>query len=119
MPEQMVIFVRTYDLVSWLIPKSLSFPRAHRFVVTKRLQDAALDFQERIIEANRQRGRTRLDRLRRADAELDKVRLYLRLAQRWGWLTEGQYRHASEMVREIGAMLGGWIAQTSGTKRQP
>ena len=117
MPEQMVIFTRTYDLISWLIPKSLSFPRSQRFVVTKRLQDAALNFQERIIEANRQRGRLRLDRLRLADAELDKVRLYLRLALRWQWLTEGQYQHVSGMVKEIGSMLGGWIEQTSGTKR--
>jgi four helix bundle protein len=115
MPEQMVIFTRTYDLISWLIPKSLSFPRAQRFVVTKRLQDAALNFQERIIEANRQRDRARLDRLRLADAELDKVRLYLRLALRWDWLTEGQYRHVSEMVKEIGTLLGGWIKQTRGT----
>jgi len=115
MSDEMVIFTRTYDLVTWLIPKSLSFPRSQRFVVTKRLQDAALNFQERIIEANRQRGRVRLDRLRRADAELDKVRLYLRLALRWDWLTEGQYRHVSEMVKEIGTLLGGWIKQTRGT----
>ena len=115
MPEPMVIFSRTYDLLTWLIPRSLDFPRAQRFVVTKRLQDAALNFQEMIIEANRQRGRARLDRLGQADAELDKVRLYLRLAMRWNWLTEGQYRHVSEMVKEIGTLLGGWIKQTRGT----
>jgi hypothetical protein len=85
----MTIFTRTYDFISWLIPKTASFPRSHRFIVTKRLQDAALNFQEFIIEANRQRGRLRLDRLRYADADLDKVRLYLRLAVRWQWLTEG------------------------------
>jgi four helix bundle protein len=115
MSDEMVIFTRTYDLLTWLIPKSQSFPRSQRFVVTKRLQDATLNFQERIIEANRRRGRARLDRLRLADAELDKVRLYLRLALRWDWLTEGQYRHVSEMVREIGLLLGGWIKQTRGT----
>jgi four helix bundle protein len=115
MPEPMIIFPRTYDLLTWLIPKSLDFPRVHRFVVTKRLQDAALNFQERIIEANRQRGRARLERLLLADAELDKVRLYLRLALRWAWLTEGQYHHVSEMVQEIGTLLGGWIKQTRGT----
>ena len=117
MPEEMVIFTRIYDLINWLIPRSLSFPRSQRFVVTRRLQDAALDFQERIIEANRQSGRVRLDRLRQADADLDKVRLYLRLALRWEWLTEGQYRHVSEMVREIGTLLGGWIKQTKGITR--
>ena len=111
----MVIFARTYDFLTWLIPRTMDFPRSQRFVVTKRLQDAALDFQERIIEANRMRGRARLERLRRADAALDKVRLYLRLAVRWEWLNEGQYRHISAMVKEIGNLLGGWIKQTSGT----
>ena len=111
----MVIFPRTYDLITWLIPRTMDFPRSQRFVVTKRLQDAALDFQERIIEANRMRGRDRLERLRQADAALDKVRLYLRLVNRWTWLNEGQYQHVSRMVKEIGNLLGGWIKQTSGT----
>jgi four helix bundle protein len=111
--DPMVIFTRTYDFVTWLIPRTADFPRSQRFVVTKRLQDAALNFQEIIIEANRQRGRARLERLRRADAELDKVRLYLRLAVRWEWLSEGQYHHASQMVKEIGELLGGWIKATS------
>ncbi len=114
MAEPMVIFTRTYDLLTWLIPRTADFPRPQRFVVTKRLQDAALDFQERIIEANRLRGRARLERLHQADAALDKVRLYLRLAVRWDWLTEGQYQHVSRMVKEVGDLLGGWIKQSSG-----
>jgi hypothetical protein len=112
--EPLVIFTRTYDFLSWLIPHTESFPRSQRFVVTKRLQDAALDFQEYLIEANRQRGPARLERLRRADAALDKVRLYLRLAVRWDWLNEGQYRHVSVLIKELGELLGGWIKQTSG-----
>jgi four helix bundle protein len=112
--EPLIIFTRTYDFLTWLIPKTTSFPRNQRFVVTKRLQDAALDFQEYLIEANRQRGRARLERLRQADAALDKVRLYLRLAVRWNWLSEGQYNHVSRMVKELGDLLGGWIKQTRG-----
>ena len=111
--DPMVIFTRTYDLLTWLIPRTLDFPRSQRFVVTKRLQDAVLDFQECIIEANRLWGRARLERLRQADAALDKVRLYLRLAARWEWLSEGQYQHVSQMVKEIGKILGGWIKQTN------
>jgi four helix bundle protein len=113
--EPMTIFTRTYDFLTWLIPRSAGFPRSQRFVVTKRLQDAALDFQERILEANRLRGRARLQRLHVADAELDKVRLYLRLTVLWEWLNEGQYQHVSRMVQEIGKLLGGWIKQSSGT----
>jgi four helix bundle protein len=113
--DAMIIFTRTYDFLSWLIPRTLDFPRSQRFVVTKRLQDAALNFQEQIIDANRLRGPARLERLRHADASLDKVRLYLRLAVRWEWLSEGQFQHVSRMVKEMGDLLGGWIKQTSGT----
>lgn len=113
--DPMVIFTRTYDFISWLIPRTMNFPRNQRFVVTKRLQDAALNFQEYLIEANRKHGRSRLERLNVADAALDKVRLYLRLAFRWEWLSEGQYMHVSKMIKEIGALLGGWIRQTKRT----
>jgi hypothetical protein len=109
MPEEMVIFTRTYDFLSWLLPLTMNFPRPHRFVVTGRLQNAALNFQELLIDANALRGVMRNDKLRVADAELLKIRLYLRLCQRWEWITDGQYRHASEMVAELGRLLGGWL----------
>jgi four helix bundle protein len=112
--ESMIIFTRTYDFISWLIPRTMSFPRSHRFVVTKRLQDSALSFQEYLIDANRRRGRARVEQLRLADAALDKVRIYLRLALRWAWLNESQYLHVSKMVKEIGDLLGGWIKQSTG-----
>jgi four helix bundle protein len=111
----MPIFTRTFDFITWLMPVTDNFPRSQRFTVTKRLCDAVLDFQEFIIEANNYRGRARLAKLRLADAALDKVRFYLRLAARWKWLKPGQYRHAAEMVAEIGRLLGGWRKVTSGT----
>lgn len=108
MAEEMIIFTKTYDFISWLLPLAGNFPRSQRFVVTRRLQDAALNFQESIIEANSLRGALRVEKLRAADAELRKVRLYLRLCEKWKWITMGQYRHVSTMVAEIGKLLGGW-----------
>lgn len=89
MSDSAPIFPKTYDLLTWLIPHTMNFPRSQRFVVTKRLQDALLDFQEHIIEANRVRGNARVTLLRQADGDLDKVRLYLRLANRWAWVGRG------------------------------
>jgi len=108
----MVIFTRTYDLLTWLLPRCERFPQAHRFVVTKRLQDAALDFQEALFQANAHSDRLRLAHLQMADAHLNKLRLYLRLARQWEWLSSGQYEHGSKMVAEIGRLLGGWLRQT-------
>ena len=112
--DEMVIFAKTLLLLQWLLPQCEKFPKAQRFVLTKRLQDAALDFQETLFLANAHSGRVRLGHLQDADAHLNKLRLYLRLAHEWGWLTGGQYAHVSAMVAEVGRLLGGWLRQTRG-----
>lgn len=104
----MVIFTRTFDLLNWLLPVTNNFPRAHRHSFTQRLLDAAFDLRERLEEAQQRRGPARQERLRLADEALAKLRLYLRLAARWGWLSGGQYHHVSAMVDEVGRLLGGW-----------
>jgi hypothetical protein len=100
---------RAFDLLAWLLPKAERFPRLYRRTVNQRLMDAALDFQEALFDAQGQGGTTRQRHLRAADAALNKLRLYLRLAHRWRWLNNGQYRHVSVMVAELGRLLGGWI----------
>jgi hypothetical protein len=109
---QMPIFTRTFDLLTWLLPVTNNFPRAHRHTVTRRLLDAACDLREHLEAANQKRGAERLQYLDKADFNLNKVRLYLRLAVRWGWLSAGQYKHVSSMVAEIGRLLGGWLKAT-------
>ena len=106
--KEMPIFVRTFDFLTWLLPMTNHFPKAQRHSFTRRLLDAAFDLRERLEEANYRKGRARLERLARADEALAKVRLYLRLAYRWQWLNDGQYRHAAQMLAEIGRLLGGW-----------
>jgi hypothetical protein len=106
--QEMPIFTRTYDLLTWLLPATNHFPRAQRHSFTQRLLDAAFDLRERLEEANMRKGEARLERLARADEALSKVRLYLRLAAQWNWLTAGQYQHVAAMVVEIGKLLGGW-----------
>lgn len=83
MSSEMVIFTRTYDLLNWLLPKAERFPKIYRSTVTQRLMDAALDFQEAILSAQVYGDKIRLRHLKEADAHLNKVRLYLRLAHQW------------------------------------
>lgn len=75
--------------------------------------DAALDFQDNLFEAQSLRGKARLAKLQMCDAALNRLRLYLRLAYQWQWLSSGQYEHISQMVMEIGRLLGGWMKQTT------
>ncbi len=82
--------------------------------MSQRLLDAAMDFLEALYDANARSGPDRLRYLQAADANLDKLRLYLRLAHHSRWLNDGQYRHVSAMVAELGRLLGGWLRQTRG-----
>ena len=109
--SEMVILTRTFDFLNWLIPKAEKFPKIYRHNVAQRMLDAALDFQESIFLAQAFDGQIRLRHLRQADAHLNMVRLYLRLALNLHVLSSGQYQHVSQMVAELGRLLGGWIKQ--------
>jgi four helix bundle protein len=106
--QEMPIFTRTFDFLSWLLPATNHFPRAQRHSFTRRLLDAAFDLRERLEEANLRRGSERQKSLGLADEALARVRVYLRLAVRWGWFSDSQYEHVAAMVVEIGRLLGGW-----------
>ena len=45
------IFTHTYDLLLWLIPHVVKFPRVHRFGLGERVTRQALDLQETLIAA--------------------------------------------------------------------
>jgi hypothetical protein len=109
MSEDMIILSRVFDLLAWLLPKGERFPRVFRHTVTRRLMDAALDLQDGLYLAQSRSAAARRAALADCDAALNRLRLYLRLAHHWRWLSNGQYAHVSGMVAEIGRLLGGWI----------
>lgn len=106
--QQSPIFTKTYDLLVWLIPATTKFPREQRFVLAKAVQETALRFHERLIEAGLARGRARESALIKADVDLTKLRFYLRLCQDLKLITPRQYQHVAGMVTEVGRLLGGW-----------
>lgn len=101
------IFSKTYDFVAWLIPQTVKFPRQHRFVLASALQRDALGFQELLIEAAHEENPQA--RLRAADTMLDKLRTHMRMSRDLGLLSFKRYEHASNMLAEIGRLLGGWM----------
>jgi hypothetical protein len=117
MQEEMIIQTRTFDLMAWLLPKAETFPRAYRNTVTQRMMETILVFQELLIVAQSQRGHARQRVLLDCDAKLNQLRVYLRLAHRWHWFSDGQYAHVSQGVAELGRLLGGWLNQEKGLEK--
>jgi hypothetical protein len=100
------IFTRTYDLLRWLLPMTVKFPRQQRFVLAASVQRTALQFQEELIDAAYSPEPT--SKLKQADVTLTKLRFYLRLCRDLELLSLGQYAHVIRMVSEVGRLLGGW-----------
>jgi hypothetical protein len=113
MAENLVLLTRLFDLLAWLVPRSEAFPRPFRHTVTARLLSATLDCQDAVFTAQSCRGPARQNALAQADAALNSLRLYLRLAHHWHWLNDGQYEHVSRLVAEVGRLLGGWVKQSA------
>jgi hypothetical protein len=101
------IFARTYDLMLWLIPHTIKFPRSQRFVLGKAVNETLLAFQELLIEATR--SQKPIEKLRDADTQLQKLRFYLRLCHDLNLFTRGQYEHVTRLDVEVGKLLGGWM----------
>jgi hypothetical protein len=101
------IFVRTYDLLLWLIPRTLDFPRSQRGVMARKLQAEAFALHDTLVDATKAEDPQPV--LRRADAALARLRTYIRLSHELKLFSMGQYEHAARMLTEIGRLLGGWM----------
>ena len=83
-----------YQLVKWLIPALGRFPRRQKFLLGDRVQSTALAGLETLVEATFTRSRGPL--LERANVDLDKLRLLMRLSKELGYLDARRYEASSE-----------------------
>jgi four helix bundle protein len=104
---QSPIFTKTSNFLLWLLQHTENFPKSERFRLAKRIEDSAFDFYEELMRAVKGRDKRRF--LLQADLELDKLRLYLRLAHQRKLTNHQQYLYAAESLTEIGKLLGGWL----------
>jgi hypothetical protein len=65
-----------YQFLIWLMPTVEKFPRSHKFTLGDRIENAALDVLDALIEATYTRDR--MPHLRRANLGIEKLRFLLR-----------------------------------------
>ena len=113
---QSPLFVKTYEFLLWLIPLTLKFPKAQRFLLAERLSGMALDFYDLIIAAVQQ-PQGQAQKLDEADRLLTQIRLYVRLSHDLECLSLGQFEHAARKMDELGRLIGGWKRKDSRVKQ--
>jgi len=113
--KQSPIFIKSYDLMAWLVPHTLRFPKSQRGVLARKVQAQLFAMYEALVDAGL--SDAPLPHLRRADASLTKLRAYLRLCRDLRLLSISQYGYASQQVAQVGRLLGGWFKSLERGKR--
>lgn len=106
-PDVPPVLLKWAEFIRWLLPHTAQFPKHLRFSVAHRLDDKALDIHERLIEARYNWDRDRA--LRRANIDLDILRMLLRIAYDLKALSPSAFEHACAEVESTGRMVGGWM----------
>jgi hypothetical protein len=81
--------------------------------MAKRIEEAALDFSDCLLQAVKVE-KDRRETLQRASFELERLKQYLRLSKDMGIFSLKQYEYSSTAVVEIGRLLGGWLKKVQG-----
>lgn len=111
--EDLPIFIKWMDFLKWLLITTDSFPKKSRYTFADRLNNLALELVEDFVEARYTKNKALI--LRRANMNLEKMRVLLRVCYECRFLSRKGYEHASYCINEVGKMLGGWIKQQGGT----
>jgi four helix bundle protein len=107
MLNELAIFQKTYELIQYLYPLVNKFPKTQKFVLGQRIENSAVEVLEGIITANSVRDKSAA--LEKTSVELEKLRVFMRLAKDLRFMSFEQYEHASALINETGRMLGGWV----------
>ncbi len=106
---------KAFQFVVWLVPVLEKFPRSQKFLLADRMQAAALDLLETLIEATYTRDSRPL--LRQANLLLERLRILGRLAKELKLLDLRRYEFLARTADEIGRLVGGWMRTGAGEER--
>lgn len=106
--DEPVVLVAWEATVGELLDRTSRFPRAVRFTFAQRIDGLALDVLELLTEARWVGPREKAPLLRRADLNLARLQVLLRLAHDRRHLDSRGFEHLVRRLDEAGRMIGGW-----------
>ena len=100
------IFIKSFETLEWVLSHTSKFPKHQRFVMAKRIEEAALSFHDNLIWASKTQRKT--GALADADFHLERLKVYNRLAMKLKLSSFAQYEYLAKQLEELGKLLGGW-----------
>lgn len=109
MYDDLIIFKKIYDLNMYLWPIVDRFPKTYKYTMGERIKGSLLDMMETVIfmgeygcEKNIKSG------LKKLNSSKDKIQIFARMCQTFNIIDKRRYLYISELLNEIGRIIGGW-----------
>ncbi len=109
MPATLPIIQHWERTIHDILARTEKFPKRVRFTFSTRIDNLALDVYERLVEARYSKDKG--EPLRRANLDLEKLRLLTRICHEERFLDERGYENVARNIDEAGRMLGGWMKE--------
>lgn len=112
MAEELKLTEKIVDMMDYAYPALAQFPKSEKFALVTDMKHSMDMLLERCIEA--QKKYYKKTTLQELDVEIAKLKVYIRLSHKLGFLPDKKYEVWSGLVVEIGKMLGGWLKTVNG-----
>ena len=89
-PTRPPVYALLVDLTGWTLDRTATLPKSHRFTFGERVDRLTLDCLELVIEAIYASPDKKVAPLRRANLNLEKLRVFWRLIHERRWISAQQ-----------------------------
>ena len=107
MESELKVISDFYDFMLYLVQRIETFPRHHRYSLGIAMENRMQSLLALLLRAKYVHDK--VPYLRDANIELEVLRFQVRLASDLKALPVKSYGHASKLLLEIGAQVGGWL----------
>ncbi len=104
--EHTKIFQAAYILTVEIYKITSKFSKTYKYTLGEKLKNHCSEMLDVIVAANAAKEKQKL--LRELDAQLEKIRIHLRLAYDLKIISPGLLGVLNKQLEEIGKQLGGW-----------
>ncbi len=109
--ETMRVYQKWEDMTLYLYESLRSYPKSERFTLAAETIRASIDVGASLARANVVRDKWKW--IERADIELARLKILVRLGFKMEFLPIKKYELLSGMLTEIGRMIGGWTKSSA------
>ncbi len=102
------LITKTYDFVKLVIGVVNTFPRNQRHILGERIENAALDTFELLLETFYLPDHIKKKNLQKINFSFDKLRYMIRLCYELGYYNCTKREQLTKALLELGRMTGGW-----------